>query len=188
MQITHLLVGLGNPGRRYNKTRHNIGFMVIDELVSRYDNIRRLRTRSHVGTSLKVGFGQGIIAAKPLTFMNRSGEAVVELLKQYAVPIDHLLIIVDDLALPFGKIRLRRKGSAGGHNGLKSVIAQLHDHSFPRLKIGIGGNIADDAVDFVLGKFRKDEKRQLPEILRHSSDACISFVMRGVSSTMNEYN
>lgn len=191
MKITHLLVGLGNPGRGYSKTRHNIGFMVIDEIASQYESMRRFHALSHIGTCLKVRAGQGIIAAKPLTFMNRSGDAVSDLLNQFRVPLDNLLIIVDDLALPFGKIRLRKKGSAGGHNGLKSIIERLGGDSFPRLRIGIGQNgntNIEDTVDFVLSKFDKDERKRLPGIIEHSADACASFVKIGIENTMNGYN
>ncbi len=186
----HLLVGLGNPGLRYKKTRHNIGFMVIDKLVSQHEVLHRLRKkRSYLQAGLQVGPGQAIIAAKPLTYMNRSGDAVVELLHQFDVPLNNLLIIVDDVALPFGKVRLRAKGTTGGHNGLKSVIAQLQSESFPRLRIGVG--VAEPIADtsgFVLGKFKREEKKQLPSVLQRAADVCMSFVTNGITETMNEYN
>ncbi len=182
------MVGLGNPGFRYRKTRHNVGFMVIDELINKQQKLQKFKSRSHIGVRLGLASGKSVVVAKPMTYMNRSGEAVVALLQEFNVPLRNFLVVVDDLALPFGKIRLRSKGTGGGHNGLLSIISHLDDTAFARLRVGIGHEPTQDMVSFVLGKFDKIERKQLPELVAKSADACISFIERGITKTMSRYN
>lgn len=183
-----MLVGLGNPGLKYKKSRHNIGFMVIDEFVRTHKAQFTAKSKNYKITNTKLNGGQNVVLAKPRTFMNRSGEAVAELVREFKVPHNKLLIILDDFNLPFGKLRFRSEGSTGGHNGLKSIIDQLQSTAFPRLRIGIGQEFSEDPINFVLGKFNKEEKKLLPEIIKRSADACLFFVKNGISKTMNKYN
>ena len=188
MKEVFLVVGLGNPGMKYRKTRHNLGFMVIDELIKKHRKLQKFKSRSHKGAKLVLASGSCIVVAKPLTYMNRSGEAVVVLLQEFNVPLRNLLVVVDDLALPFGKIRLRSKGTAGGHNGLHSIITNVDNTAFPRLRVGIGRDSIENAIPFVLGKFDKEERKILPQIVKESANACISFIEQGITKTMSQYN
>ncbi|MFQ5636563.1 MAG: aminoacyl-tRNA hydrolase [bacterium] len=187
MSETYLLVGLGNPGRQYAKTRHNIGFMVLDNLA------RNLKSEFTYGTDdFEIAQteidGRNLILTKPSTFMNKSGEAVVCLVDQLKLPLHHLLVIVDDLNLPFGKLRIRSRGQDGGHNGLASVIDGLNSHEFPRLRIGIDDGIFTNAVSFVLSNFTGEEEASLPKIIECAEKASLTFVRKGVLTTMNIFN
>src|SRR5215467_12509130 len=159
----YLIVGLGNPGADYELTRHNLGFMLVDRLAAEADaKVRRNECRSLVGATLIEN--ERTVLAKPQTFMNVSGEAVSCLTKKYELSADSLIVISDDLALPFGTIRLRQRGSAGGHNGLKSIIASLGTNEFMRLRIGIQPeHPLSDSKKFVLSEFSRAEKRALDE-------------------------
>ncbi len=182
-----MLVGLGNPGREYADTRHNIGFMVIDHLAQQED-VRLAKTSTTYISGTGNIAGRSVVLAKPLTYMNRSGLAVLRMVERYAVPLDRLLVILDDFNLPFGRLRIRAKGSDGGHNGLASIIDFLSSSAFPRLRIGIGNDTLSDAVEFVLSPFEPEEQRRLPELIDHASDACRSFVEHGIQRTMNIFN
>ena len=188
MAVTHALVGLGNPGLRYRNTRHNIGFRVLDELASMTDRIGQSRTKHAIRLKVRLTADHSVILVKPRTYMNRSGVAVAELIGEFNIPLSNLLVILDDFNLPFGKIRFRREGSAGGHNGLKSIIECLEDTSFSRLRLGLAQGIVADTVDFVLGKFTREEKRMLPETIHRSAEACVFFAENGIANTMNKYN
>ncbi len=181
-----MLVGLGNPGRKYERTRHNVGFMIIDNLAQEVQCGFGLERNSSIGKIQKDG--RNLRLAKPLTYMNRSGEAVRDIVQKYQIPLSNLLVILDDLNLPFGKLRFRRKGSDGGHNGLASVIYQLRSEEFPRLRVGIGAETRLDAVSFVLSKFDKKERGELPDIIKHATEACLSFVTEGIEKSMTRYN
>lgn len=186
MRQFYLLVGLGNPGANYRETRHNLGFMVVDEIASR----RNANFRSD-SNSLTADFLEGdqkVILAKPLTYMNKSGIAVSGLLNKFKIPLNHLLVITDDFNLPFGKLRLRTGGSDGGHNGLASVITQLGTRDFPRLRIGIGQERMSDTVGFVLSEFNRTEKKHLPEVIERAADASLAFVDNSITQVMNKYN
>ncbi len=176
--------GLGNPGDRYADTRHNVGFMVVDELR------RRLKTRYRHLPGRYVArreFGGGVVRlVKPLLYMNESGVPVKE---QLAAEADDFLVICDDLALPFGRLRLKPKGSDGGHNGLASIIFHLATTAFPRLRVGIGGVPAGaDGVDYVLTRFSETEQQLLPEVVGTAADACLAVVTQGLEKAMNRYN
>jgi PTH1 family peptidyl-tRNA hydrolase len=184
-----LIVGLGNPGARYAGTRHNVGFMVLDELARRH-GLRFSGKQANAQVARGTIGGQSVIHARPQTYMNNSGLSAGWLLRYYKVPLDHLLVVYDDFALPLGTIRIRAKGSAGGHNGLTSVIQHVGTPSFPRLRVGVDRPVTAQAshVDWVLGHFNKDEKRTLEEVLTRSVDA-VEVVMRdGIERAMNAYN
>jgi PTH1 family peptidyl-tRNA hydrolase len=176
--------GLGNPTRRYAATRHNVGFMVLDMLASRL----KCRFRGLPGRDIarKQFAGQDLILVKPLLYMNESGVAVQRQLERRP---DDLLVVCDDLALPFGRLRLRPKGSDGGHKGLASIILHLGRGDFPRLRVGIDApEPGKDAVQYVLEPFSEDQAGLLPEVLARAADACLTVVTQGIQSAMNRFN
>lgn len=182
-----LIVGLGNPGKDYEKTRHNAGFMCIDEVASRLD--------FHFDTKkfkaiLAMGFvnGEKVILMKPQTYMNLSGEAVGECVRFYNIPLEDIVIISDDLDLPVGKIRLRMKGSSGGQNGLKNIIAHLGTQEFKRIRIGVGNNKRIDTKDYVLGKIAKEDAEAFEDAKKRASQAAVDFISKPFERVMGEYN
>ena len=185
-----LIVGLGNPGREYRDTRHNIGFLVVDELA------RRCKIKFSLGPSkvpdVMVAKHHGswpCLIAKPLTFMNSSGEAVAALANYYDVIASELLVIVDEIALPFGKLRARVRGSAGGHNGLQSIVDRLDTNKFSRLRLGVGrGDTRRDLADHVLSTFEADERIELDSFIALAADAAELFTVQGIEVVMNRYN
>jgi len=183
-----LIVGLGNPGAEYARTRHNLGFMLLDRLAADAAvNVRRSECQSFVGSGLIEN--QRVMLARPQTFMNLSGEAVSCLISKSEFEAAKLIVISDDLALPFGSIRLRQRGSAGGHNGLKSIISALGTNEFIRLRIGIQPEHAiSDAKNFVLNEFTRTERESLPEILARAAEAMRSVLRDGVAKAMSLYN
>src|SRR6266481_2543009 len=184
-----LIVGLGNPGEEYEWSRHNLGFMLIDKLAADAAvTVKRRECRSLVGSA--VIEGRRVRLVKPQTFMNLSGEAVTCIMAKYEVADPQSLIVIsDDLALPFGTIRLRARGSAGGHNGLKSIIAALGTNEFTRLRIGIQPeHPVSDAKKFVLNEFASTERRALKEILERSAEAVRSVLRDGIARAMSLYN
>ena len=185
-----LIVGLGNPGARYFGTRHNVGFAVIDEAARRASvafeappgNIDALIAR------VRTSFPEDVLLAKPLTFMNASGEAVGGLLRYFKIDVADLLVIVDEVQLPLGKLRARVRGSAGGHNGLKSIIQHLGD-DFARLRIGVGrGDARRDLSDHVLAKFEQDEAAEVERMIERATEASEVFVTGGIAAVMNQFN
>jgi PTH1 family peptidyl-tRNA hydrolase len=185
-----LIVGLGNPGREYRETRHNVGFMVVDEIARRH-NIGWGAGPSQIAETL-VGkrFGpEPLMLAKPLTYMNLSGDVVAGLARYFDIAHDDLFVVVDEAALPFGKLRARARGSAGGHNGLKSVIERLGSTDFPRLRLGVGrGDGRRDLADHVLAKFEKGEQPDLETLITKAADAAEMFAAEGIARVMNVYN
>ncbi len=183
-----LIVGLGNPGLRYEKTRHNLGFMLIDKLAREMQTqVRREECRALVGRGAIEN--QTVELVKPQTFMNLSGESVSCLVKKSDRNIEKLIVISDDLALPFGKIRLRPKGSHGGQNGLRSIIDCLHTQDFIRLRIGIQPeHTIADASNFVLENFSKKDFENIEGILDKSVEAVFAVIKNGVESAMAQYN
>ena len=168
-------------------TRHNIGFLLINEITKKVKPKSTHKTKSYSCYEIDYG-ARRVILVKPLMYMNRSGEVLEKLLEKYSIPLKNLLVIVDDFNLPFGKLRFRSKGSSGGHNGLNSIISHLQDNSFPRLRIGIGYENIQDPIQFVLGRFNKDERKRLPEIITSSVEACFFYLRYGINKTMNQYN
>jgi len=180
------IIGLGNPGAKYRGTRHNVGFAVLDELAAR----RRVTFDSSPVDALvaRVRGDSPVLLAKPVTFVNLSGEAVSALLRYYKIEVGDLLVIVDEVQLPLGKLRARARGSAGGHNGLKSIVAHLGE-DFARLRIGVGrGDPRRDLADHVLARFDADEMAEIERATTRSADAAEMFVTSGIAAVMNAYN
>lgn len=175
-----LIVGLGNPGKEYEKTRHNVGFMVLDKIAEKlkvYDFKEKFN-----GLVGEANYkGEKILLLKPQTYMNLSGNSIIQFVNFYKLDVEtDLIVVYDDMALPLGKLRIREKGSAGGHNGIKSIISHLGD-KFLRLKFGIGqSKDKDKVVDFVIGRFSKDEESEISEVLIHAGEVVIS-ILDGVS-------
>jgi len=182
-----LVAGLGNPGREYQRTRHNIGFEVIAELARRGG----VTFESAPAEALIARWRRGdepVLLVKPLTFMNQSGQAIGELARYFKIETSDLLVILDEVQLPLGKLRARARGSAGGHNGLKSVIAHLGS-DVARLRIGVGrGDARRDLADHVLAKFDKDESAEVESMTTRAADAAETFVTSGIAAVMNGYN
>jgi PTH1 family peptidyl-tRNA hydrolase len=185
-----LIVGLGNPGREYRETRHNVGFMVVDEIAKRHGLTLAMAPSQVPDAFIAKRFGADpLLVAKPLTFMNRSGDAVAALTRYYGIEAGDLLVVVDEVALPFGRLRARARGSAGGHNGLKSCIERLGTMEFPRLRLGVGrGDARRDLADHVLSKFEADEQPALGEFIARAADAAEMFAAEGIAKVMNTYN
>ena len=182
-----LIVGLGNPGPKYAANRHNVGFLFLDRLAAAYDiDVRRRRFRALVGEG-SVG-AHRVVLAKPLTFMNDSGRAVGPLTRWYKSPSARVLIIHDDLDLPLARIRVRRDGSSGGHNGLKSIIAELGTQGFPRLRVGIGRPSRGDPIDYVLDDFDSEQLPAIEAACQWVDDIARCFLEQGVREAMNTYN
>jgi PTH1 family peptidyl-tRNA hydrolase len=182
------IIGLGNPGSKYRATRHNVGFAVLDEVARRV----RLEFESAPTTALMARWrrsdGEVALLAKPLTFMNESGGVVGELARYFRIASADLLIVVDEAQLPLGRLRARAHGSAGGHNGLKSVIAHLGEE-FPRLRIGVGrGDVRRDLADHVLSRFEPDEQEEVERMILRGADAAETFLSSGIAAVMNAYN
>jgi len=185
-----LIVGLGNPGREYRDTRHNVGFMVVDEIARRHALTLGLGPSQVPDTMFAKRHGaDALLVAKPLTFMNRSGDAVAGLARYYGIePLD-VLVVLDEVALPFGRLRARPRGSAGGHNGLKSVVERLGTSEVPRLRLGVGrGDARRDLADHVLSKFETDEQAGLEAFIARAADAAEMFATAGIEKVMNTYN
>jgi PTH1 family peptidyl-tRNA hydrolase len=184
-----LIVGLGNPGAEYRDTRHNVGFKVVDEIARRAGVSFALAPSQVPETFVAKRFGAvPVLLAKPLTFMNRSGDAVAGLAQYYDIAPADLLIVVDDIELAFGRLRARARGSAGTHNGLRSVVSRLGTE-FPRLRLGVGrGDTRRDLADHVLSKFEPEERPGLDEFITRAADAAEMFAAVGIDKVMNAYN
>jgi peptidyl-tRNA hydrolase, PTH1 family len=183
-----IVVGLGNPGRRYQGTRHNIGFAVADEVARR----RQAEFESGRGETLTARCGRGpdaVLVVKPLTMMNLSGEAVATVAGFYKVDPAAILVVADDVNLPLGRLRLRARGSAGGHNGFKSIIGCLGTEDFPRLRVGVGrGDPRRDLADHVLARFDDDERNEVEQAIARAADAVETFLAEGIEAAMNRHN
>lgn len=185
--MKYLIVGLGNIGPEYADTRHNIGFMIADAMAKKAGvNFANLRLAYYTEFSFK---GKKIYTIKPTTFMNLSGKAVNYWMHELKIPVENILVIVDDLAIPFGAIRLKPKGGNAGHNGLKSIESLVGGQNYPRLRFGIGDNYPKGRqVDYVLSGFDKDEQPELPALIDRSIEMIESFVTAGVELTMTRFN
>ncbi len=184
-----ILVCLGNPGEKYEGSRHNVGFRVADALGERMNKpIQRLKFKALTNV-FTIG-GRRVLVMKPITYMNESGLAVAEAARFYKLPPEQVLVISDDVSLDVGRLRVRRSGSAGGHNGLKSIIAHLHSDQFPRIKIGVGQKPHPDydMADWVLGRFSPQDSRLIDQAADRCCDAIICIVEQGVQSAMNQFN
>ena len=184
-----LIVGLGNPGKEYEQTRHNVGFMAVEKLAKDYGISGKGETKFNAIVGVGRIGSQPVVLAQPLTYMNLSGEATSKLLAFYKIPAEHMLVIYDDAALPFGKLRVRGSGSSGGQNGMKSIIKHLGgSEQFPRLRIGIGEGTHAPLRDHVLSKFSKDEQPHLENVLYAAGKAVETILHEGVEPAMTRYN
>ena len=185
-----LIVGLGNPGKEYRETRHNVGFKVVDEIARRHNLALAMAPSQVPDAFIAKKYGpEPLLVAKPLTFVNRSGDAIAALSRYYDIAPADLLVVVDEVALPFGRLRARARGSAGGHNGLKSVVERLGTTEFPRLRLGVGrGDSRRDLADHVLSKFEAEEQSALEEFITRAADAAEVFAAEGIEKVMNTYN
>lgn len=182
-----LIVGLGNPGKEYEHTRHNAGFAVLNEIAKECNvEISQKKFKALIATTKLAG--ESIMLMKPQTYMNNSGEALIEAVKFYQIKVEDILVIYDDLDLPVGKIRLREKGSAGGQNGVKSIIAHLHTQEFKRIRVGIGKDDRVPVVDWVLGKIRKEDKPAFEEAVCFAKDAALFSLSHTFTDTMSHFN
>ena len=184
-----LVVGLGNPGPRYRDTLHNVGFMVVDVLAARHAVTFERAPAEALTAKIRGPGGHAVLLAKPLTFMNLSGQAVADLVRFYKIALADLLVVVDEVALPAGQLRVRARGSAGGHNGLKSIIGLLGSDAFPRLRIGVGrGDPRRDLADHVLAKIDPTMRAVFDEMVGRAADAVESFVTEDIEKTMTVFN
>lgn len=184
-----LIVGLGNPGDKYAETRHNVGFQVVDEIAERKRiPVQRLKYKALTNTA-EIG-GMKVLLMKPVTYMNLSGEAVGEAVRFFKLPPEQVLVISDDISLPPGKLRIRRSGSAGGHNGLKNIIQHLGTDQFPRLKVGVGNKPHPDydMADWVLSKFSGEDRKRMDQAAKQAADAVEAILTLGVDEAMSRFN
>ncbi len=184
MSFSHVIIGLGNPGENYLNTRHNLGWMILDRVAQRLGSLYESDKYNGV-----LGEKKDLALFKPMTFMNRSGEAVKGLMKDNGLELANILVVTDDLALDLGNIRLREGGSSGGHNGLKSIMEHLGSNKFPRLRAGIGPRPERfPAKEFVLSRFGKDEVDQLDRVIEIAADAVLVWRSEGIEAAMNRFN
>lgn len=183
----YIIVGLGNPGRKYENTRHNLGFITVDRIAEDLGiRVNKLKFKALIGEG-RLG-GRRVLLVKPQTYMNLSGESVREIAGFYKIPMENLVVIYDDFDLPTGSVRVRKFGSAGTHNGMKSIIYQLQSDRFPRIRIGTGKGDGENLIDFVTGGFTKEEVPVMREAVLRAAAACKAIVTDGIDTAMNQYN
>ncbi|MBR0456422.1 MAG: aminoacyl-tRNA hydrolase [Firmicutes bacterium] len=183
----YVIAGLGNPGRQYEKTRHNMGFLVVDEFAAAHGiDVRRIKHKALIGEGRIAG--EKVLLVKPQTYMNLSGESLREVMAYYDVPIENLIVVYDDMDLKTGTLRIRKKGSSGSHNGMKSVIYQLQSDAFPRIRIGIGSTSGDEWKDYVTGQVTEKEAGILAETIRNAAAALECILTDGIDIAMNRFN
>ncbi len=185
--VEKLIVGLGNPGRKYAHSRHNVGFQCLDRLAQAH-GLSFAQRRAKASLALGKIVGVGVVLARPLTYMNLSGLAVRQLVNFYKLSLEDILVIYDDLDLPLGTIRLRPEGGSGGHKGMRSMIEALGSRAFPRLRVGIGRPPGNDAVSYVLSDFTADEQITLESVYEKVVAAVDLFLKQGIEAAMNKYN
>ena len=187
--VTWLIVGLGNTGAQYEHTRHNVGFDAVDALADQLDiPVQRLKFRALTNTATLAG--EKVLLMKPTTFMNLSGEAVAPAADFYKVSPDHIIVLSDEVALEPGKLRIRKSGSAGGHNGLKNIIAHLHTEDFPRIRIGVGAKPHPDydMADWVLGRPQGEDRKAIDEAIKKAAQAVECYIREGPDRAMSKFN
>ncbi len=184
----YIVAGLGNPGRQYENTRHNMGFLAIDELARKLNvNVNRIKFKGLVGETNIAG--EKVYLVKPQTYMNNSGQCIYEICNFYKVNPKNLIVIVDDIDIEFSSLKIKKKGSAGTHNGLKSIIYMLQSDEFPRIKIGVGKQGQnEDLADFVLSGFSKSEQAEMNNTIENAAQSVIEIIENGIESAMNKYN
>lgn len=185
--IDLIIAGLGNPGGRYASTRHNVGFRVIDELSRRY-SIQVDKSRFHALTGTGIVKGVRVLLMKPQTFMNLSGQAIKAAASYYKIPPERILVVFDDVTLSVGKLRIRKSGSAGGHNGIKSIIAECGTDGFPRLKVGVGSPEFHDMADWVLSVFEGEERERIGRVFSVAADAVEKMLTGDLDAVTGEFN
>ena len=187
-QEFYCIVGLGNPGREYAETKHNVGFCVIDKLAEKYEiKVEKYKNRALIGDGMIRD--KRVLLVKPQTFMNLSGNAVRYWMQKENIPLENVLVVVDDLALPFGTLRLKGKGSDAGHNGLKHIASTLGTQNYARLRFGIGNDFPRGGqIDYVLGHFTDEDWKTMDERLETAGEIIKSFCLAGIDITMNQYN
>lgn len=182
-----IIAGLGNPGREYEKTKHNVGFMTVDLLAERLGiSVTRLKFKALIGDG-RIGT-EKVIIVKPQTYMNLSGDSIREIMNFYKLDPEDLIVIYDDIDIPVGTLRIRQKGSAGTHNGMRSVVSQLGSEAFPRVRVGIGSENRGDLVNYVISGFKGSDKDNVRQAIEKAADAVECMVREGVSMAMNKYN
>ncbi|MBQ7174304.1 MAG: aminoacyl-tRNA hydrolase [Lachnospiraceae bacterium] len=185
---TYLIAGLGNPDKKYEETRHNTGFRALDRLADKlHMSVTDRKFRGLFGSTITGG--RKLMLLKPQTYMNLSGESVAEAARYYGIPEDHIIVLFDDINFACGRMRIRGSGSAGGHNGMKSIIAQLGSDAFPRVRIGVGAKMEQqDLAAHVLGKFAPEDRRVMDAVFDAAADAALCIIEHGVTEAMNRYN
>ena len=188
LEALYIIAGLGNPGIKYQETRHNAGFIVVDILSKKY-NISTTQLKHKALTGSGIIDGARVLLAKPQTYMNNSGESVRDIVEWYKIPLDHVILIYDDVDLPLGKIRVRAKGSSGTHNGMKSVIYHLQSDNFPRIRVGIDKTPEGwDIADYVLGRLSEDEKKIIFDSGLRAAEAAATIIKSGIDEAMRNFN
>ena len=183
----YIIVGLGNPGKKYENTRHNMGFIAVDLLAEKYGiKVDKIKFKALVGEGRIAG--RKVLLVKPQTYMNLSGQSVMEVMNFYKEDIENLIVIYDDIDIPTGTIRLRKKGSAGTHNGMRNIVYLLQEDGFPRIRVGIGSESKVDLIHYVTSGVTKKEKDLLEDALTRAADAVACIVEKGIEKAMNEYN
>ena len=183
----YIIAGLGNPGKKYENTKHNVGFITLDLLAEKHNiKINKIKHKALVGEGIISG--QKLLLVKPQTYMNLSGNSIREAMEYYKADLDKLVVIYDDVDIPMGSLRIRKKGSAGTHNGMRSIVYDLQADEFPRIRIGIGGERKMSLADYVLGGFRKDERSLMQNAVKRAVLAVECLLEKGIEAAMNEYN
>jgi PTH1 family peptidyl-tRNA hydrolase len=187
--VSLIVVGLGNPGREYSGTRHNVGFMCLDEVARRlHVRVRERQSKALVATARHPGGGGSVLLVKPQTYMNLSGRAVGPLAQKHGLPSSAVWAIHDEMDIPFPKLRIRKGGGSGGNNGVRSLIADLGEQDFIRFRMGVGRPEPEDAVDHLLSPFTEAERERLPGFINLTADAVLDALIEGIDSSMNRYN
>jgi PTH1 family peptidyl-tRNA hydrolase len=183
----YIIVGLGNPGKQYENTRHNMGFLAVDLLAEKYNiDVNKIKFKALVGEGRIAG--QKVLLVKPQTYMNLSGEAVSQAMDFYKIDPEELIVIYDDIDIPTGTFRIRKKGSPGTHNGMRNIFQHIQTNDFPRIRVGIGSGKKDNLAGYVTGGISKSEQEILADVLKNSADAAACIIEKGIDKAMNEYN
>lgn len=183
----YIIVGLGNPGKQYENTRHNMGFLAVDLLAEKYNiEVNKVKFKALVGEGRIAG--QKVLLVKPQTYMNLSGEAVRQAMDFYKIDPEELIVIYDDIDIPTGTFRIRKKGSPGTHNGMRNIFQHIQTNDFPRIRVGIGSGKKDNLAGYVTGGISKSEQEILADVLKSSADAAACIIEKGIDKAMNEYN
>lgn len=183
----YIIVGLGNPGKKYEATRHNMGFMTVDQLAETHGiDVSKIKFKSLVGEGRIAG--QKVLLVKPQTYMNLSGEAVRQVMDFYKIEPEELIVVYDDIDIPTGQVRIRKKGSSGTHNGMRNILQHIQTENFPRIRVGIGSGKKEDMINYVTGNVSKSEREMYAEAVKYAALSAAAIVEKGIEKAMNEYN